>query len=260
MVEVVFPVDVDLECCRIDEPGAAVEGRRQALKMVFKIEYIGFEVELSKQAAHGGVLDQRTPVNNADIAAQVFGFFEVVRCQNDGGTRAVDLPKKAPHRAADFDIHAGSGLVEYQQARFVNQGACDHQPAFHPTRELACLFIAFVPKAKQGQVFLGLRQGSASINTVITCLVTHNLKRRLEDIEIEFLGYHTQKGFRLGEIGVDINAEYLNPPRSLDHQRPSIPMTVDLPAPLGRAGVEIPRRHGEVNALERGDAIAVGLG
>jgi len=70
---------------------------------------------------HAGALDQLALVDNADVATQAFGLFQVMGRQNDGGATRIQVAQVGPHGTPDLDIHACRRLIENQQFRFVHQ-------------------------------------------------------------------------------------------------------------------------------------------
>ena len=133
-----------------------------------------------------------------------------MRRQNDGGALGVYATQELPHRAADFDVHAGGRLVEDQQARFVHQRPCDHEATLHPAGQAACNRIAPVPELQLLEIFLRALFRQRARNAVKARLIDHNGERRFEHVEIDFLRHQTDAGFRRFQILVDVVSEYLD--------------------------------------------------
>ncbi len=117
-----------------------------------------------------------------------------MRGQDDRRPAGVDVADQVPHRPADFDIHAGRGLVQDQQARLVDHRAGDHQAAFHAARQGAGGFVMLVPQLQLTEVFLRAFQRHLPGNAVITGLVDHDFDGLLELVEIQLLRNQPQVG------------------------------------------------------------------
>ena len=99
------------------------------------------------------------------------------------------------------------------------------------------------------------------IHSIKAPLIPYNLKTGFKNIEIEFLGHHAQKGFRLGEVVIDIDAEHLDAPRGLDDQRTQHADDRRFACPVGpQQGIEISLGHSKINILQCRYAVAVSLG
>ena len=116
---------------------------------------------LRSSVAHAVALDDAAVIDDGDVAAEALRLFQIVRGQDDGGALLVDLAQELPHRAADFDVHAGRGLVQDQQPRLVHQRARDHQPPLHAAGQRARHALALVPQLQLLQVFLGALRARA---------------------------------------------------------------------------------------------------
>jgi len=69
--------------------------------------------------------------DDRNVPAQVLCFFQVVRRQDDGRTRCIDVPHEGPHRTSHFDIHPRSRLIQDHQLGFMHECARDHQASLH---------------------------------------------------------------------------------------------------------------------------------
>jgi hypothetical protein len=98
-------------------------------------------------------------VDDRQVAAQVLGFFQVVRGEDDRGAGGVDLLQHAPHVAADLDVHAGGRFVQDQQARAGHHRAGDHQPALHAAGQRAAHHLCLFPQVRPLEFLFGALLG-----------------------------------------------------------------------------------------------------
>lgn len=104
-------------------------------QVLLQVQHKSLDMQRAEQFAHAGVFDNGAVVDDADVAAQLLGLFQVMRGQDDGDAFLVELGEKAPHRPTQLDIDARGWLVEDQQAWLVNQCTGDHQPTLHAARQ-----------------------------------------------------------------------------------------------------------------------------
>ncbi|MNV68199.1 hypothetical protein D3C71_1610310 [compost metagenome] len=73
---------------------------------------------LFAELAHQHVLvfhdDQLTLADHADAVGHVFGLFDVVGGEDDGGSRVAQLAHQAPHVMAQLHVDASTGFVQKQ--------------------------------------------------------------------------------------------------------------------------------------------------
>ncbi|KAG1245823.1 hypothetical protein G6F68_014905 [Rhizopus microsporus] len=122
--------------------GRALDHRKLRGQLTVDVQQEAFHVQFGQQGAHRALLDDLAVVDDRQVAAQVLGFFQVLRGEDDRGAGRVDLLEHAPHVAADLDVHAGGRLVQDQQARAGHHRARDHQPALHAAGQAAELGVA----------------------------------------------------------------------------------------------------------------------
>ena len=91
-------------------------------------------MQAPQQAVHAIGFGDAPTVDDGDVAAEVLGFLEIVRGEDDGDALLIESAQEIPHRAADLDVDARRRLIEDEQLRLVHQGARDHQPALHAAR------------------------------------------------------------------------------------------------------------------------------
>ena len=111
------------------------------------------------------------------------------------------------------------------------------------------------------KVFLGALAGECTRDAVEAGLVDHDGLRRLEHVEVEFLGHDPDAGLGALEIGVEIVAEDLHRAGGLGDERSA---DADEGALAGAIGPEqrkkIPFSHLQVYALQGVDSVAIPLG
>ncbi len=230
-------------------------------QVLLEVEHEGFNVQLAQQVAHAGVLDDGAVVDDADVAAQLFGLFQVMGGEDDGDALLVEFGEKAPHRTAQFNVHPGSGFVENQQARFVDQRAGNHQAAFHAARKRTRRYIALVPKAQLGQVLLGPLLGDFWRNAIVAGLGHNNVETLLELVEVEFLRHDAQAALERRRRTVQVVTEHIDRAAGLVHQGRKDADGGGLAGAVGaKQGEEVAFGNIEVDAIEGLKAVAVGLG
>src|SRR5690606_41196294 len=99
-----------------------------------QVEQEGLDVQLLEQLAHAGVLDDPGVVDDADVAAQLLGLFEVMRGENDGDAFPVQFRQEGPHRTAQLDVPARGGFCEYKQTLLMYKRTGDTPSSPHAGR------------------------------------------------------------------------------------------------------------------------------
>ena len=79
--------------------------------------------------------DDAAVIHDGDAVAQALGLIHVVRGENDGAARLLELVDQVPQMAARLGIEAGGRLVEKQQLRIADQRAGHGQPLLLPAGE-----------------------------------------------------------------------------------------------------------------------------
>ncbi len=73
-------------------------------------------------------------VHNRNLIAYFFGFFQIMRDQNDRHTSfLVQSANIVPKRLPQFDINAGYGFIQNQYLSTVHQCFCQEQALAHAT-------------------------------------------------------------------------------------------------------------------------------
>lgn len=128
-------------------------------------------------------------------------------------------------------------------------------------RQGARHLVALFPQSQFAQVALRPLVGLAPGDAVITGLVDDDLHHRLEGVEVEFLGYQAQAGLGGILLPVDVVAKDGDLAGGLVHQGGDDADGGGFARAVGaQQGEEIPGLHVQIDALERLEAIAVGLG
>ncbi|CAM5473184.1 hypothetical protein SSTU70S_05805 [Stutzerimonas stutzeri] len=218
-------------------------------------------MQLLEQLAHAGVLDDAAVVDDADVAAQLLGFFQVVRGEDDGDALTIQFGEERPHRAAQLDVHARCRLVEDQQARLVDQRAGDHQPALHAAGEHSRGHVTLVPQPQLMQIFFGTLPGDLRRDAVVARLGDEDIEGLFELVEVELLRHHAQAALESGRIAIQVVAEHVHRAAALVHQRGKNADGGGLAGAVGaEQGEEIAFGNVQVDALEGLEAVAIGLG
>src|SRR5471032_1697657 len=84
------------------------------------------------------VLERDEPafVDDADALAEHLHFFEIVRRHENRHAVGIDRAQEIPQFESQLHVHAGRGLVEYEQSRTMDERAREREPALHTAREL----------------------------------------------------------------------------------------------------------------------------
>lgn len=181
--------------------------------------------------------------------------------EDDGDAFLVQLGEKAPHRAAQLDVHTRGRLVENQQARLVDQRAGNHQAALHAAGQRTRLHVALVPQAELGQVLLGALLRHLGRNAVVAGTGHDDVEGFLELVEVEFLRHHAQAALERRGLAIQIVAKHVDRAAGLVHQRGENTDGGGLAGTVGaEQGEEVAFGNIEVDAFEGLKAIAVGLG
>ena len=184
-----------------------------------------------------------------------------MRGEDDRDALLVELTQEIPHRAADLDVDARRRLIEDQQLRLMHQRARDHQPALHAARQRARHAPPLVPEGELPEILLGALAGKCTRDAVEAGLVDHDGLRRLEHVEVEFLGHDPDAGLGALEIGVEVVAEDLHRAGGLGDERGADADEGALAGAIGpEQGKKIPLSHLQVYALQSVDTVSIPLG
>ncbi|MNN54343.1 hypothetical protein D3C81_1691560 [compost metagenome] len=200
-------------------------------------------------------------VDDADVAAQLLSLFQVMGGEDDGDAFLVQLGEEAPHRTAQLDIDARGRLVENQQARLVDQGAGDHQPALHAAGQRTRRYIALVPQTELGQVLLGTLPGHFGRDAVVTGLGHDDVEGLFELVEVEFLRHHADAALERGGLAIEVVTEDVHAATGFVDQGREDADGGGLAGAIGaEQGEEVTFGDIQVNTLEGLETVAVGFG
>lgn len=125
-LEVVL-VELDFEVVFVEDLGVVwFEGGRNLFDLGFEGEDKGFFVAEGADEFFGLVEgDELAFVDDGGAMAELFGFFEVMSGEEDGGASGVEFFHVGPEVVAQFDIDASGGFVEDDDFWFVDEGLGD---------------------------------------------------------------------------------------------------------------------------------------
>jgi hypothetical protein len=259
-IEIVFARHFRFERDRVGHRQAHAGHVGQRARRRGEIKHESFHVELGQQRLHRRVLDDAAVVDDRDVAAELLGFFQIMRGQDHRRAGRVDAAHELPHRASDFDVDARGRLVEHEQFRFAHHRAGDHQAPLHAARQRARLVLRLVPELEFLEVFLGALGGDRARNAVETGLVHADVERFLELVEVDFLRHQADQRHRLAAPFADRHTEDARiAARRVDQRGQDADQRRLARAVRPEQGEEVARLHAQRNALERFDAVGVSL-
>ena len=199
-------------------------------------------------------------LNDADIAAQHFRLFQVVRGQNDGGAFVVQIFQETPHGATQFNIHASGRLIKDKQLWLVHQRAGNHQAALHPSGQHPRALVTFLPQIKLFQVLFAALKRLFALHAIVTRLVNNNLLYRLKRVIVELLRHQPQLALGVDHIFLQIVAKHADAARGFIDQWTDDPDGGGFPCPVRpQKRVEISRFDFKIYPAQRLDAPRVGF-
>ena len=114
----------------------------------------------------------------------------------------VEFGNELPQGLAQFDIHAGRGLVENDHRRLVDQRLRHQHPALHAAGELPHVGVGLVGQAQAVEQLVN--PGVVVFHAEIAGLEAQRLAHVEKRVEHQFLGHHTKPAARLGVIGLHV--------------------------------------------------------
>ena len=131
-------------------------GQRRQIGLGFWGDYERFAVEPSKQIG-GTVADNHLAVvDDGDVVAHFFCFFEIVCCQNDRHAAFVQFAHVLPQHIAQFDIDACGGFIQYEDLWRMHQCFAQEQPAPHAAGQRPCICVCLVCQPNEFKNFCSL--------------------------------------------------------------------------------------------------------
>src|ERR1022692_2804000 len=261
VVETLAERHLDFQRTTIGQRGLESGQQRRGVTRLAQIEYENFGLQFPQHVRHLVALDDRSAVDDRDVAAQIFSLLQIMRRQYDRRALLIDVAQEFPHRAAHLDVHAGRRFVQYQQFRFVHESARDHEAALHAARERARNRVAAVPQLQLFEIDFRALFGERSLDAVEAGLVHDDRECRFELIEIDFLRHDADARLRGFELTVDVVPEHLDETAGLVDERRH---DADDGRFAGAVGAEqreeVALLDGKIDSLERLDTVLVGLG
>src|SRR5438105_2785643 len=117
------------------------------------------------------------------------------------------LADMADDVGARLDVEADGRLVQKQEARPMQQGPRDLEPAHLPAGEIAHLAAGALGKADALEQFGGSRASLAPADPVQRCVIEQVLRQRQIEIERARLEYDAEQPQRLARRAADIVPE-----------------------------------------------------
>ena len=214
----------------------------------------------AQEATHAITLDDVAVIDDGDVAAQRFGFLEVMGGEDDGRPAGVDLAQEIPHRAPHFDIYARGGLIENQEARLVHERPRDHEATLHASRERAGDAATLIPKLQVLQILLRPLARDAPLDAIEPRLIDDDRLGRLEHVEVDLLRNHSDA--RLGgvQVLIDVVAENAHLSGGLIHKGSHNTDEGGLAGAIRPEKCEkVPRSYVQIDAFQRLHAVLIGL-
>ena len=154
---------------------------------------------------HAALLQHR------DTPTQGFGFLKVVGRQDDRVPFAVEATDELPEALAQFNVDAGSRLVEHDHRRLVHQRLRHQHTALHAARKTTHVGVSLVRQIEVGEDLID--PGIVVAKAEVAGLDTQGLAHREEGIEDQFLRHDAQQAPRFPILADDIAAEDGKPAR-----------------------------------------------
>ena len=145
--------------------------------------------------------------------------------------------------------------------RLVHERARDHEAALHAARKGARNRVAAVPELQLLQIGFGALFRERALDAVEAGLVHDDRECGLKLIEVDLLRHDADAGFRGFEFAIDVVAEYLDVAAGLVDQGGHDADRRRLAGAIGaEQREEVALLDGQIDALERLDAVLVSLG
>ena len=233
--------------------------RRQLGNIAVQRQHDDFLARHLDQLAGGLVGDQLAVVDDGDALAQLFRLLEVMGGEHHRHPGGVHFLDQLPQLAAQFDIDAGSRLVEHQHRRRMDQRLGDQQPPLHPARERARIGLRLVLKMDRAQQFHRAPQRLG--DAVEPGGVLQHLDRGEKRIEHDLLRHDADRALGVAHVGIDIEAPdrrragglHHHPGKNIDQRR--LARTIGPEQPEDAALGDI-----ETDPVKREMAFAAALG
>ena len=138
--------------------------------------------------------------------------------EDDRDSGCVQLAEEVIHTESEFEIDSCSWLIEDEDMRIVDEGACDHESALHASREGSCLGIFFLPESEGSEVLLDVRLRDFWGDTIVACLREDDVIHFLKNPKVELLRNHSDTHASLSTRGIEIVSTDDDSPTRLIHE------------------------------------------
>jgi hypothetical protein len=145
---------------------------------------------------HPSLLEHRNP------PAQGFGLFKIVRGQDHRVAVAIEAADELPQALAQFDVDAGSRLVEDNHRRLVHQRLGDEHPSLHAAGQAAHVGVGLGREIQVGENLVDPVVIVA--NSEVAGLYAQGLAHREERVKDQFLRHHAQQTAGSAVVGDDV--------------------------------------------------------
>jgi hypothetical protein len=122
---------------------------------------------------------------------QGFGFFKIMRGQDDRVPIAIQAPNELPQALPKFDVDPGSRFVKNNDWRFMHQCLGDENPALHAAGQTTHIGISLGGQIQVGENLVD--PAFVVANSKITGLNAQGLTYRKERVKNEFLWHHPEQ-------------------------------------------------------------------
>ena len=134
--------------------------------------------------------------------AQRFGFFQIMRGENDGMAVGIQAANELPQALPQLDVHARRRLVEHDHRRLVHQGLGHQDAAFHAARQRAHVDVGLRRQSEVRDDFVD--PVVIAPQAEIARLDAQRLADGKERVEHELLWHDAQHPARLSIAGHDV--------------------------------------------------------
>ena len=172
-------------------------------------------------------------VHDRHPVAQLVGLLHVVRRQHDGLALAVEAFEQLPQRQPTLGVEPGSGLVEEEHRRPVEDGTGHHQPLCHAAGECVDGRLGEAGQLEPLEQVVGRLLGLLGAHAEEAAVAVQVLPRRELAVQRVLLRHHADQLLDEGRVLDDVDAADQGLPPVGMTRVVSTPTVVVLPAPFG---------------------------
>src|ERR1700729_386718 len=125
--------------------------------------------------------------DDGDAPAEFFGLLEIVRREEDREAIPVQRSQPLPELEAQLHVDARSRFVEDQQARFVDEGARQREPALLSTGDLRVLEVCVRRQPESLEQHVGALGNGLTVQSIVSCGEDEHVAQRKIAVEVELL-------------------------------------------------------------------------